>query len=239
MKNAIILGAGKGTRMKSELPKVLHKVNGKTMIRTVYDHLLEAGIERVVAVVGFKYELVEEEMEGLCEFAVQEPQLGTGHAVMQAKQLEDEDGITLVVSGDCPCVHPETYAKLYEVCEDADMVLLTCKPEDTAAYGRIIRKEDNTVDRIVEFKDCNEEEKAAREVNAGIYAFNTKALFEGLKELNNDNAQNEYYITDLVEIFNNQNRVVKAVVAEDEREVQGVNNHEELKKAEEYLKTFE
>ena len=233
------MGAGKGTRMKSELPKVLHEVNGTSMIRTIYNNLKKAGADRIIAIVGYKHELVEKEMEGLCEFAVQEPQLGTGHAVMQAKQLENEGGITLVVNGDCPCVRPETYKKLFEACEDVDMVLLTCTPEDTAAYGRVVRDEDGYVKKIVEFKDCDEEEKAIKEINTGIYAFKTDALFEGLKELNNDNAQNEYYITDLVEILNQKGCKVTAVIAQDEQEVQGVNDHEELHRAEQYLKSFE
>ena len=107
-KNAIIMAAGKGTRMKSDLPKVLHKVLGRTMIERDYDNLKEAGAERIVAIVGYKHEMVEEVLAGRCETAVQEPQLGTGHAVMQARQLENEDGLTLVANGDCPCVRPAT-----------------------------------------------------------------------------------------------------------------------------------
>ena len=115
------------------------------------------------------------------------------------------------------------------------MVVLTAKPEDALSYGRVIRDEDGNVEKIVEYKDASEEERLVNEVNTGIYAFNNKSLFEGLKELNNDNAQNEYYITDLVEILKNHNKVVKAILVEDDQEVQGVNTVEELKNAEEYL----
>ncbi len=237
MKNAVIMAAGKGTRMKSELPKVLHEVLGKTMIQRDVDNLKAAGAERIIVITGYRHELVEEAMKGQCEFAVQEPQLGTGHAVMQARQLENETGITLVANGDCPCVQPSTYASLYEACTDADMVVLTAVPEDAAAYGRVIRNSDGTVEKIVEFKDCSDDEKAVNEVNTGIYAFDNKALFEGLKLLKNNNAQNEYYITDLVEILKNLGRTVKAVKAPDWREVQGINDHNELARAETYLQT--
>ena len=238
-KNAIIMAAGKGTRMKSELPKVLHTLLGRTMIERDLENLQKAGAERIVAIVGYKHELVEEVLDGKCETAVQEPQLGTGHAVMQARQLENEDGLTLVANGDCPCVKPETYAALYDACKDADMVILTVEPEDAAAYGRVIRNNDGTVEKIVEFKDCSEEEKAVKEVNTGIYCFNNKALFEGLKLLKNDNAQQEYYITDLVEILKGQGKTVKAVKTDDESEVQGINDLQELARAEEYLQQQE
>lgn len=235
-KNAIIMAAGKGTRMKSDLPKVLHKVLGRTMIERDYDNLKEAGAERIVAIVGYKHEMVEEVLAGRCETAVQEPQLGTGHAVMQARQLENEEGLTLVANGDCPCVRPATYAALYDACADADMVVLTTEPEDAASYGRVIRNADGTVKKIVEFKDASDEEKAVREVNTGIYCFNNKALFAGLKLLKNDNAQQEYYITDLVEILKGQGKVVKAVKTDDNQEVQGINDVQELARAEAYLK---
>lgn len=236
MKNAIIMAAGKGTRMKSDLPKVLHTVLGRTMIERDLDNLQAAGAERIVAIVGYRHELVEEVLAGRCETAVQEPQLGTGHAVMQARQLEKEKGLTLVANGDCPCVRPSTYAALYEACRDADMVVLTAEPEDAASYGRVIRNSEGTVEKIVEFKDCSEEEKAVREVNTGIYCFNNEALFAGLKLLKNDNAQQEYYITDLVEILKRQGKTVKAVKTDDASEVQGINDAQELARAEEYLR---
>ena len=235
MKRAIVLAAGKGTRRKSDLPKVLHEVNGKTMVKTILDSLKEAGVEEILTVVGYRHDLVEEEVNGLSLTAVQEPQLGTGHAVMMAKDFEDKEGITIVANGDCPCIRSATYASLFEACSDADMVVLTAKPEDALSYGRVIRDEEGNVEKIVEYKDASEEERLVNEVNTGIYAFNNKSLFEGLKELNNDNAQNEYYITDLVEILKNHNKVVKAILVEDDQEVQGVNTVEELKNAEEYL----
>ena len=187
MRNAIIMAGGKGTRMKSVLPKVLHKILNEPMASMVIRSLKEAGAERIVTVVGYQHELVEKELAGQCEFAVQEPQLA---------------------SGDCPCVRSETYAKMYEELGDADMAVLTAVPDDNGAYGRVIRREDGTVEKIVEFKDANEEERNVREINTGIYAFKTESLFEGLKLIKNENAQHEYYLTDLVEILQNLGKKV-------------------------------
>ena len=235
MKNAIIMAAGKGTRMKSDLPKVLHRILEEPMAGMIINNVKAAGAERVICIVGYRHELVEEQLKGRCEFAVQEPQLGTGHAVMQAKQLENETGMTLVVNGDCPCVRPSTYAGMYDALKNADMVVLTAEPEDTASYGRVIRNAEGNVEKIVEFKDCTEEEKAVREINTGIYGFKNEVLFEGLKYLKNNNAQKEYYITDLVEILKGLGKTVSAVKATDWLEVQGVNDNVELAKASRYM----
>ena len=235
MKNAIIMAGGKGTRMHSELPKVLHKILEVPMLGMVINSLKKSGTERIVCVVGYKHEEVEAAMAGKCEFAVQEPQLGTGHAVMQAQQLANEEGITLVASGDTPCVKPETYQKLYDLIGDADMAVLTAVPEDNGAYGRVIRNADGIVEKIVEFKDANDAEKAVREINTGTYAFNNQSLFEGLKHLNNNNAQNEYYLTDLVDILKKLGKKVVAIQCDDWQEVQGINGNVELAHAAKYM----
>ena len=231
MKNAIVMAAGKGTRMHSDVPKVLHEVCGMPMVEMIVRQLKKAGAERIVTITGYGHEDVEKAMAGQCEFALQEPQLGTGHAVMQAKQLEGESGITIVANGDCPCLKAETFARLYEIGETADMAVLTVVVDDARSYGRIVRDSDGNVEKIVEFKDCSEEEKQIHEVNTGIYVFNNAALFEGLKDLTDNNAQHEYYITDLIAILKGKGRIVKAVVTEDEEEVQGVNDNYELAKA--------
>lgn len=236
MKNAIIMAGGKGTRMKSEKPKVLHEILHEPMVSMVIDSLKKAGAERIVTVVGYRHEEVEKALEGQCEFAVQEPQLGTGHAVMQAKALAHEKGITVVASGDCPCVSSETYARMYEELGDADMAVLTAVPDDSGAYGRVIRRADGTVEKIVEFKDASDEEKKVREVNTGIYAFRTEWLFEGLKHLSNNNAQHEYYLTDLVEILQNLGRRVTAVHCDSWQEVSGINDNPALAEAGRWLR---
>ena len=236
MRNAIVLAAGKGTRMHSDLPKVLHKVCGMSMVSLVMNTLKSANVDRVVTITGHAHELVEKELEGMCEFALQEPQLGTGHAVMQAKQLENESGVTLVVYGDAPCISKEMIEELYETCENADMVLLTVRYNGPSSFGRIIRNQNNEVERIVEFKDCNEEEKSITELNSGFYAFKNESLFEALKELKNDNAQKEYYLTDVLEILKNKGKVIQAVVTEDYDLVQGVNDCVELAHANETMR---
>ena len=235
MRNAIIMAGGKGTRMKSVQPKVLHKVLDEPMASMVIHSLKEAGAERIVTVVGYRHEEVEKALAGQCEFALQEPQLGTGHAVMQARQLENETGITVVASGDCPCVRSETYAMMYDSLQDADMCVLTAVPDDNGAYGRVIRRRDGTVEKIVEYKDASEEEREVREINTGIYAFKTEVLFEGLKHITNDNAQHEYYLTDLVEILQQFGRKVIAVNCDDWHEVEGVNDNAALAEAGQYL----
>lgn len=231
MKSAIVLAAGKGTRMNSKLPKVLHKVCSKPMIEHIVDNLKTCGVERIVTVVGHGAEIVEEAMAGRCEFALQSPQLGSGHAVMCASALEHEKGKTLVVNGDCPCIQKETYQKMLDALNDCGAAVLTVSLKDPKAYGRIIRDETGKVLKIVEYKDADEEERKVYEINTGIYCFDNELLFEGLKELKNDNAQHEYYITDLIEIFNRKNIAVKAVLAEDPGEVAGINDRIELAEA--------
>jgi len=235
MKNAIVMAAGKGTRMHSDQPKVLHRILDEPMAGLIVNNLKKAGAERIVSIVGYGHELVEAALAGTCEFAVQEPQLGTGHAVMQARQLEAEKGLTVVVNGDGPCVRPETYARLYEALEHAEMAIMTAVPEYDNRFGRVIRGADGSVEKIVEYKDCTEEERAVKETNMGFYAFRNELLFEGLKELTNNNAQHEYYITDLVEIFIRHGYKVAAVQVEDCMEVQGVNDNIELARASAYL----
>lgn len=235
MKNAIILGAGKGTRMHSKKPKVLHEVCGEPMVSLIIKQLKKAGAERIVTVTGYGHEEVEEKLQGMTEFALQEPQLGTGHAVNQAQQLKDEKGVTIVANGDAPCISAETFAKLYEVSESCDMAVLTVKLDDAGSYGRVIRTGNGEIEKIVEAKDCNEEEKKVTEINTGIYVFNNELLFSYLNEVTNNNAQGEYYITDLVEIFKKHGKKVFAVEAESKEEVQGVNDNLELAHANKYM----
>lgn len=231
MKSAIIMAAGKGTRMMSDLPKGLHKVCNKPMVEHLIEEAKASGANKVVTIVGYGSELVKKAMEGKCEFALQEPQLGTGHAVMQATSCRDDVGKTLVINGDCPCLSRETFSTLYDELDGCEMVVLTAIVDDAKSYGRVVRKSDGTIEKIVEFKDCNEEEVKIKEINTGIYSFDNQTLFNSLSEISNNNAQAEYYITDLVEILNRKNLKVKAVVAKDIDEVAGVNDRLELAQA--------
>ncbi|RUM42739.1 MAG: bifunctional N-acetylglucosamine-1-phosphate uridyltransferase/glucosamine-1-phosphate acetyltransferase [Desulfurobacterium sp.] len=232
----LILAAGKGTRFKSDLPKVLHRVLGKPMLWYVVKAAKEAGAEEVVVVVGHKRELVEEFLNS--EFpdvktVYQKEQLGTGHAVMCAKELLDGyRGKLIVLNGDTPLVQPEDIRKLSET--EGDMVVLTAKADNPTGYGRVVR-EGGEVSYIVEEKDAKGEEKKIKEVNTGIYAFDATKLFEALESIDNNNAQGEYYLPDVLKVFKERGWKVVPVVAEDFSNFVGVNNRHELAKVEKIL----
>lgn len=233
----LILAAGKGTRFKSELPKVLHKILGKPMLYYVIKAALDSGAEEVGVVIGHKKELVEEYLKK--EFPqvktfYQEEQLGTGHAVLTATPFfENYNGRLIVLNGDTPLIEKETIKALSSA--EGDLIVLTSETKTPAGYGRILRKGKEII-KIVEEKDASEEEKKITEINTGIYAFNAKKLPQTLKKLKNHNAQKEYYLTDLVEIFKKEGLKVTALFTEKFESVMGVNNRYELSKAEELLK---
>ncbi len=236
MKSAIIMAAGKGTRMNSTKPKVLHEICSKPMIEHILDGLVKIGVEEVVTVVGYGHQMIKDVVGDKSKYALQEPQLGTGHAVAQAQQLNNVGGLTLVANGDCPRIQPSTYEKMYAACENVEMVVLSAVLEDPKSYGRIVRDEAGYIAKIVEFKDCSEEEKQIKEINTGIYCFKNELLFKHLADLGNNNAQNEYYITDLVAIFNQNGYKVKAEVIQDVKEAEGVNDRVELAQANEWMR---
>ena len=236
MKSAIVLAAGKGTRMKSSLCKVMHPVLNKPMIGHIVSTLKQADVDRIVVVVGHGADSVKEYLKDGVEYALQEPQLGTGHAVMQANVLEHESGDTIVLCGDGPCIQKETVLKAFEANKNYACTVLTSVLEDGAHYGRIVRNADGMVEKIVEAKDCDTDELKINEINTGIFCFKTQKLFQGLKEITTNNAQNEYYLTDLVEIFNRHNEKVNAMVVDDADETMGVNDRVDLAKANAWLK---
>ena len=231
---AIVLAAGAGTRMKSKKPKVAHEVLGKPLVRWVDYAAREAGVERVVSVVGHAREQVAPLVEGDTEIVVQKQQNGTAGAVaVCADALADFDGSLVVLSGDCPLISSETIAALVKVREDADaaVVVLSMELENPFGYGRIIRGEDGSVVRIVEQKDATPEEAAVCECNSGFYCFDAKALFAALSKVGSDNAQGEFYLTDVLEICRNEGRVVTALTAQDPTECLGVNSRAQLAQA--------
>lgn len=237
--NAIILAAGKGTRMKSKLYKVLHQVCGKTMVEHVLGQLEAAKIDKIVTVVGYGAESVKNTIGDRSSFTLQKQQLGTGHAVMQTeKLLGDLEGETLVVSGDTPLFRAETFNKLMEYHRQhhAAVTILTSKAPDPTGYGRIIRNDVGVVERIVEEKDANAQEKEIREINTGVYCFDNQKLFAALHQINNDNAQGEYYLTDVIAILKQAGEVVAAYQMEDFDESMGVNNRVALAKANEIMR---
>jgi bifunctional UDP-N-acetylglucosamine pyrophosphorylase / glucosamine-1-phosphate N-acetyltransferase len=236
---AVILAAGQGTRMKSKLYKVLHPVCGKPMVQHVVDQISSLQMKQMVAVVGHGAEKVQEQLGDHIQYVLQEEQLGTAHAVMQAEEvLANEEGVTLVVCGDTPLIKSETMEKLIAEHESlgAKATILTAKPEDPTGYGRIIRNSEGTVERNVEHKDASEEERKVTEINTGTYCFDNKALFDALKKVNNDNVQGEYYLPDVIEILKDAGEVVAAYQTPDFNETLGVNDRVALSKAESFMK---
>ncbi|GAY74203.1 bifunctional UDP-N-acetylglucosamine diphosphorylase/glucosamine-1-phosphate N-acetyltransferase GlmU [Lentilactobacillus kosonis] len=233
-KNTIILAAGKGTRMKSKLYKVLHRVCGRTMVDHVLTQVEQVKMDNIVTVVGHGAEAVEQELGDRTKYAVQEEQLGTGHAVMQAEDiLGDLDGITMVVSGDTPLFTAQTFDNLFEYHKNkkAAVTILTSKTDEPTGYGRIVRNNLGIVERIVEQKDATSEEQAITEINTGVYAFDNRALFNALHSVNNDNAQGEYYLPDAIEILKKQGKTIAAFQMDNFYESMGVNDRVALSKA--------
>ena len=235
----VILAAGKGTRMKSKLPKVLHRVGGKSMLQHVLDAAKQAGAKRNIVVVGFGGETVKEAMGDQAEFVVQKEQLGTGHAVQQtAPLLAAETGTVMVLCGDTPLLTGELLKKLYDAHKEAGAkaTVLTAIMPDATGYGRIIRTAEGTVMKIVEQKDATEEERRVKEVNSGIYCFEAKELFAALEKVGCDNAQGEYYLPDVLEILRSQGEKIWAAAADDYESTLGINSRVQLSGAEKILR---
>ncbi|MCR5757614.1 MAG: bifunctional UDP-N-acetylglucosamine diphosphorylase/glucosamine-1-phosphate N-acetyltransferase GlmU [Selenomonas sp.] len=235
----VILAAGKGTRMKSKLPKVLHKAAGKSMVQHVIDAAKAAGAKRNIVVTGFGGAEVRKALGSEIEFAEQKEQLGTGHAVLQtADLLKNEQGTVMVLCGDTPLLTGALLKNLYvsHVEAKAKATVLTAIMPDATGYGRIIRAEDGSVLKIVEHKDATEAERAVKEVNSGIYCFDAQALFASLKQVTNDNAQGEYYLPDVLEILQKQGEKIWAVAADDYESTLGINSRLQLSGAEKILR---
>lgn len=227
---AIILAAGEGTRMKSDLPKVAHEVLGVPIINHVVDATMAAGIDRVIVVTGHKAEVVEALLPGL-EFARQNEQHGTGHAVMCALEaVGDLTGPVVVLAGDVPLLRAETISRLVEARESADAacIVLSARFADPTGYGRIIRGADGAVTGIVEHKDLPAELLGVDECNVGSYCFDGAALSAHLHRLETSNAQAEYYLTDLVALFAAEGLTVDALLTDDADESHGVNSRVQL-----------
>ncbi|MDA1742297.1 bifunctional UDP-N-acetylglucosamine diphosphorylase/glucosamine-1-phosphate N-acetyltransferase GlmU [Bacillus cereus] len=236
---AVILAAGKGTRMKSKLYKVLHPVCGKPMVQHVVDQVSQLGLQKLVTVVGHGAEMVQEQLGNVSEFALQAEQLGTAHAVDQAAGvLGNEEGTTLVICGDTPLITAETMEALLQQHKEAGAMatVLTAYIEEPAGYGRIVRNENGHVEKIVEHKDANEKELAIKEINTGTYCFDNKALFASLSKVSNDNVQGEYYLPDVIEILKNEGHIVSAYQTEHFDETLGVNDRVALSQAEIIMK---
>ena len=228
---AIVMAAGKGTRMKSKKSKLVQKIYGKEVVKRAVENAKKAGIEDVVAIVGYMKEEVMAVLGENVKYAYQDQMLGTGHAVMQATNyLEGKKGKVLVLNGDVPILRPETLNRLLDksIENKESATLLTAIYDNPTGYGRIIRDEGGNVKAIVEEKDTDLEQKQINEINAGIYCFDIEELLSALKELTPNNAQGEYYLTDVIKIMNDKGLKTGAVIVEDNTEILGINDRVQL-----------
>ncbi len=227
----VIMAAGKGTRMKSEKSKLVHKIYDKELVKRVTELAKQVGSDEVVAVVGHLREQVEAVLGDTVKYAYQDELLGTGHAVMQAKKyLQGKKGKVVILYGDVPIIRKETLENLitksYKNKEYA--TLLTAIYENPTGYGRIIRDEGGNIKAIVEEKDANMYEKEIKEINSGIYCFDIEELLSSLEYIKPNNAQGEYYLTDVIKIMNDKGLKTGAVIVEDNTEILGVNDRAQL-----------
>lgn len=235
----VILAAGKGTRMKSDLPKVLHPLNGRPMVHYVIDVAEQIHSDKIVLIIGHEKEMVKEATRDRhVEYAVQDPQLGTGHAVLQTRPLfRGYSGDILVLSGDVPLLRAESLHNLIEIHRQQQPLatLLTARMDDPSGYGRVVRNAEGFVEKIVEDKDADEETKKIKEINVGIYIFKSIPLFETLPLVGNNNRQGEYYLPDVLKIYVQRGEKIAAVLTPDVEETHGINDLDQLKRAEEIL----
>ena len=236
---AVILAAGKGTRMKSKLPKVLHKVGGHPMLEHVMDAAEAAGCRDNVVVIGHGAELVRELVGDRARIALQAEQLGTGHAVLQAADtLKDFTGTVMILCGDTPLLEAEELEKFYaeHVKSGAAATVMSALMDEPFGYGRILRDANGDVAGIVEQKDASEEQKQIKEINTGNYCVEAPLLFEVLRTLGNDNAQGEYYLTDVLAKLRAMGKKVGGVITADSEMIMGVNSRRQLAEAESVMR---
>ena len=235
----IIMAAGKGTRMKTEKAKCVHKVYGKEMVKRVVDIAKSAGINDIITVVGHKQEQVKEVLGDSVKYAYQEQLLGTGDTIKQALPLlKDKKGKVVVLNGDVPILRPATLCNLIKksINNKEYATILTAIYENPTGYGRIIRDIGGNVKSIVEEKDADEEQILINEINAGVYCFDIEELALAIQKINNNNAQGEYYLTDVIKIMNEKGLKTGAVIVEDNTEILGVNDRVQLELVTQVLK---
>ena len=234
----LILAAGKGTRMKSKLPKVLHKVGGKPMLKHVIDAAKKAGSSREVVVIGAGAQLVTQEISGV-EFVMQEQQLGTGHAVLSAKEnFAQSTGTILILCGDTPLLTASTLKNFIAAHENSNCAatVLTADMPEPKGYGRVVREDDGSFKKIIEEKDADAEVKGIHEVNGGCYCFDAQKLFDALAKVTNDNAQSEYYLPDVLPILKDAGEKICVCKAEYCAEILGINTRQQLAAADKALR---
>lgn len=238
-KTALILAAGDGKRMKSELPKVLHKVCGKELIAHVLKAVSRISDDAPIVVIGNKRELIESLLKDKARFVVQPERRGTAHAVLCAKDyLEGREGYVTVTAGDMPLITEQTFEILLQktVSEGLDACVLTAVVENADGYGRILRDEKNGVYGIVEHRDASEEQKKIQEINTSVYCFKVDSLLDALKKVRNNNVQGELYLTDTLAILKEEGKKIGACILEDAMEAMGINDRVQLAQAEKVMR---
>ena len=233
----IILAAGKGTRMNSNLPKVLHKLNDKALLDFVLDESELLNPKETILVVGFKKEQVisHTQHRANLKYATQMEQLGTGHAVLQTGDLlKNKEGHILILYGDVPNIKESTLRPIIDnhIINNRDLTLITAEIDDPTGYGRIIRDKKGNLLKIIEEKDCNNNEKKIKEWNPGIYIFKTEEVFKILDNIKTNNASKEYYLTDAIGLAQQSNMQIKAIKIANSSEVIGINTADQLKELE-------
>ncbi|MEI7590090.1 MAG: sugar phosphate nucleotidyltransferase [Deltaproteobacteria bacterium] len=234
--SSIILAAGKGSRMQSELPKVLHCINGKPLLSFVIAIARSVGSEKTVVIVGHQAELIKTSFrDSGVIFAEQVPQMGTAHAVMQAKNIfENYTGDILILCGDVPLLGVSSIIAMRDnhIHSDAVVTVMTAILDDPAHYGRIVKNEAGEISQIVEYRDATDAQRAIKEINTGIYCVKAPFLFDAIFKTNNNNQQKEYYLTDIIAIAKTDNKKAVAFLTDKPFEAMGINSIEELRFAE-------
>lgn len=239
----IILAAGKGTRMKSSMAKVLHRVRGRIMLSYPLELARDIGSDRIIVVVGHQAQQIRQAVDdGRIDFVHQAQQLGTGHAIRQAEDsLRDFDGHILILCGDVPLLLPSTIRAMTDlhIREQASITVLTALLDNPEGYGRIVKDSGNNVTKIVEERDATDDEKKIREINTGIYCVEAGFLFDAVKRIDNNNAQGEYYLTDVFEIARSRSATVRALIVDDATETMGINTVADLEEAKRIMEARE
>lgn len=231
---AVILAAGKGTRMKSDLPKVVHTIYGRCLVDYVIDAAIGAGAQEICLVVGYKQDVVRSSISHQeAEFTLQPEQLGTGHAVKCAREFLGETGTTMILFGDTPLITADTLRRLVQYHKEHQdaVTVLSALADDPDGYGRIIRDAQGNFVKSVEHKDASEQERESHEINSGMYLFDSKELKEALDLLKPNNAQGEYYLPDTLEIIKGRGLRVDAFMLDSAQDIMGVNDQKQLEEA--------